>query len=375
MRFDTKLVHSGADPEAGTGDVVPAVHVAVSYDRRRQPQPPTHFYARGENPTREALEECLAALEDAAHAATFASGQAAGAAVLSLLAPGQRIVCVDDLYSGTRALLAHAARYGVRVDFADLADPDAARAALAADDLAMVWVESPTNPLLKVVDVAELCRHTRDRDVLVVVDNTFASPALQQPLRLGADISLYSTTKFVAGHSDVMGGALVYDDPGLDRRLREHRATTGAVPGALDCFLVHRGLRTLSLRMSRQVQNARALVDLLRASPRVGAVRYPGLPDHPQYPVAKRQMSEPGAIVSFEYRGDPARVLDRVRLFACAVSLGGVRSLLECPALMTHRPLPAAERAALGITDSLIRLSAGIEDPRDLVADLAAALA
>lgn len=373
MRFDTKLVHAGQQADTVTGDVVPPIHVAVSYDRRAQ-QPPRYFYGRSENPGREALESCLASLEDARYATVFASGQAAGAAALSLLSPGQRIVCGDDVYGGTRALLDIAARYGIGVRHADLTEPAGLRA-LDAPELGMVWIETPTNPLLKVVDVGEVRRLTRDRGVVVVVDNTFASQVLQQPLRLGADISLYSTTKFVAGHSDVLGGALVYEDGDTRRRLLEHRTATGAVPGALDCFLVHRGLRTLSLRMARQVQSTDAVVELLRASSRVAAVHYPGLPEHPQYPVAKTQMAAPGAIVSFEYRGDPARVLDRVRLFASAVSLGGVRSLIECPALMTHRSVPASVRAALGITDSLIRVSVGIEDPRDLLEDLAAALA
>jgi cystathionine beta-lyase/cystathionine gamma-synthase len=239
----------------------------------------------------------------------------------------------------------------------------------------MVWLETPTNPLLKLVDIGAVRRRVTGRDVLVVVDNTFATPVLQQPLALGAHLSLYSATKFIAGHGDVLGGALVYDDEVLDARVRDHRSAFGNVPGALDCFLVHRGLKTLSLRIARQVQSAQAVVDALGGEPGVGAIHYPGLVAHPQYAVGKLQMSAPGSIVSFEYLGDPARLLERVRLFSCAVSLGGVQSLIECPALMTHRPLPARVRARRGISDSLIRLSIGIEDPRDLVDDLRAALA
>ncbi|HEX2317149.1 MAG TPA: PLP-dependent aspartate aminotransferase family protein [Thermomonospora sp.] len=372
MRFDTKLVRLGQDPVDGTGDVVPPIHVAATYERRAQ-NPPRYFYGRGENPTREGLEECLAGLEDASFATAYASGQAAGATALSLLEPGARLVASDDVYGGTRALFALLARQGVRVDHADLSDPDALDAAFA-EDTAMVWVETPTNPLLKIADLADVARRAHARGALVLVDNTFAGPALQQPLRLGADITLYSTTKSIAGHSDVLGGALVYDDADLHRAFVSHRAATGAVPSPFDCFLVHRGLKTLSLRTARQVANARAIVEALCASPHVGAVHYPGLPEHPGHKVAAGQMAEPGSIVSFEYLGDPERLMDRVALYVCAVSLGGVRSLIECPALMTHANVPAGVRAALGITDGLVRVSAGIEDPADLVADLVAAL-
>lgn len=373
MRFDTRLVRVGQEPEPGTGGVVPPLHLATTYDRRLQ-DPPRYFYGRGENPTRDGLERCLASLEDADHATVFASGQAATAAALSLTTPGRRVVCADDLYPGTDALLGLLRRQGVTVEYADLADPARARHALAAPDLGMVWLETPTNPLLKVVDIAEVRRLTTGREVLVVVDNTFATPLLQQPLALGADVSVYSTTKFIAGHADVIGGALVYSDARLHQRLRDHRSAVGGVPGAWDCYLVHRGLKTLSLRMGRQVDNARAVVDLLRRHRLVGAVHYPGLAEHPRYATAKAQMAQPGAMVSFDYLGRVEDLLARVELFACAVSLGGVQSLIECPALMTHRPVPPAVRAARGIGDSLIRLSIGIEDPADLVADLGTAL-
>jgi cystathionine beta-lyase/cystathionine gamma-synthase len=374
MRFDTRLVRAGQEPDPDTGDVVPPVHLSTAYDRRSQ-DPPRYFYTRGENPTREGLERCLAALEDARYAAVFASGQAATATALSLLPPGRRLVCTDDVYAGTDALLATLDRQGSPVRFADLSDPDRLPEALAAPDLGMVWIESPTNPLLKVVDIGAVRHHLAGRDALVVVDNTFASPVCQQPLALGAHISLYSTTKSIAGHGDVMGGALVHDDPALDGRIRGYRTTAGNLPGALDCFLVHRGLKTLALRAARQGHNAQALVDVLVGAATVGAVHYPGLPTHPQYAVAKLQMAQPGSIVSFEYLGDPERLLDRVRLFACAVSLGGVQSLIECPALMSHRALPAHVRERRGISPSLIRVSAGIEDPLDLVEDLRDALA
>jgi cystathionine beta-lyase/cystathionine gamma-synthase len=371
MRFDTRLVRVGQEPTAGTGDVVPPIHVSTAYERRAQ-DPPQYFYGRGENPTREGLERCLASLEDARYATVFATGQAAAATVLALLPPGRRLVCTDDVYPGVDALFEV---LGTDVRYADLSDPADRDAALSDPDIGLVWLETPTNPLLKVVDIEAIRERLAGRDVLVVVDNTFASPVLQQPLAFGAHITLYSTTKFIGGHGDVMGGALVYDDGQLDARIRRHRTVVGNVPSALDCFLLHRGLKTLSLRVARQVDNARSLVDVLRASPMVGAVHYPGLAEHPQYAVAKRQMTEPGSVVSFEYRGDVEGLLRRVRLFSCAVSLGGVHSLIECPALMTHRPLPAEVRARRGIFDSLLRLSVGIEDHRDLVDDLRTALA
>ena len=372
MRFDTRLVQAGQDPEPGTGDVVPPIHVATTYERRVQDEP-AYFYARGENPTREGLEACLASLEDVRFATVFSSGQAAGATALSLLGPGDRLIASDDLYGGTHALFDLAARGGVVVDHADLTDLGALDAALDRD-AALIWVETPTNPLLKVADLAAVSERAHARGARVLVDNTFAGPALQQPLRFGADVSLYSTTKSIAGHSDVLGGALVHDDDDLHRAFLAHRTTVGNVPGPLDCYLIRRGLKTLSVRVARQVANARAIAGMLQESEHVGGLRYPGLAGHPQHEVVARQMSAPGSIVTFEYLGDTSRLLREVRLYACAVSLGGVRSLIERPAMMTHAAVPRAVRLALGVTDDLVRVSAGIEDPADLVEDLAAAL-
>ncbi|RJO72521.1 PLP-dependent transferase [Nocardia panacis] len=370
MRFDTRLIHSGQPPTPGTGDIVPPIHMATTYDRFQQ-DPPRHFYSRGENPTREALEECLAALEDARHCAVFSSGQAAATAALSLLTPGQRLVSSRDVYGGTYALFEVLSRYGIRVDYADFTDSEQLRRVLSTE-AAMVWVETPSNPLLELTDLTEVVALARG--ATVVVDNTFASPALQRPLDLGAQVSLYSTTKFIAGHADVLGGALVCDIEALHRRFVAHRTVTGGVPGGLDCYLVHRGVKTLSLRVARQGETAQLLAEMLAAAPAVAEVKYPGLPTHPQRHLVGTQMSGPGSIVSFRYRGDPEKLMARTELFACAVSLGGVRSLIECPALMTHRPIPRETRLAVGITDDLIRLSAGIEDPADLVADLRRAM-
>jgi cystathionine beta-lyase/cystathionine gamma-synthase len=372
MRFDTRLVRIGQEPDGDAGDLVPPIHLTTTYERRGQ-DPPRYFYARGENQTREGLERALAALEDARFATVLSSGQAAGATAATLAGPGRRVIASDDVYGGTYALLGSLARYGIAVDYVDLSEPGALDAALG-DDVALIWIESPTNPLLKVADLTAICRRARDRGVRVLVDNTFAGPALQRPLRCGADVTLYSTTKSIAGHADVLGGALVYDDEELHRAFRSHRTVYGNVPSPFDCFLVHRGLKTLSLRTARQVGNAEAIAAALRDSAHAGTVRYPGLREHPQHELARAQMAAPGSIVSFDYLGDPEKLLHRVRHFACAASLGGVRSLITHPATMTHAAVPRAVRLAGGVSDNLIRVSAGIEDPADLVEDLLTAL-
>lgn len=378
MRFDTKLVQSGQRARSGAGDLIPPVHLAATYERGPQ-EPPRYFYGRSENPTRESLEECLAALEDARFATVYASGQAAATTVLSLLEPGQRVVASDDLYAGTHALLDRLRRYGVDVEYADLSDPAERERTFAPArnkglrPLRCVWVETPSNPLLKVTDLEAACRLAHDRGALVVVDNTLASPALQQPLRW-ADVSLYSTTKFIAGHLDALGGALVYDDPRLHERFLAYRGVAGNVPGEFESYLVRRGLKTLSLRVARQVESTAAVVDALQGEPAVGAIHYPGLTAHAGHAVAARQMSSPGSIVSFEYRGDIEQLLHDVRVFAPAVSLGGVQSLIEHPASMTHAAIPAGVRRRSGVRDELVRLSIGIEDPADLVEDLTTAM-
>lgn len=373
MRFDTRLVHVGQEPRDGTGDVVPPLHLASTYDRDAQ-DPPRWFYARGENPTREGLERCLAALEDVRFASVFSSGQAAGATALAVLAR-RRVIVSDDVYGGTHSLMGTLAAQGVEVRYVDLADPAVVARAFDEDaEGALVWVETPTNPLLKIVDLAEVSRRAHTAGAVVLVDNTLAGPVLQQPLRHGADVTLYSTTKSVAGHLDVLGGALVHDREDLHEAFTAHRTAVGNVPGPFDCFLVHRGLKTLSLRTRCQVATTGLLVAALRESPAVTEVRYPGLPEHPGHAVAARQMAGFGSLVSFRYRGDVDALLRRLRLFANAVSLGGVRSLAGRPATTTHRPVPQETRTALGITDDLVRVSVGIEDPQDLLDDLGRAL-
>jgi cystathionine gamma-lyase len=374
MRFDTLLVQSAERGSCGAGDLIAPIHAAVTYERNVQ-KSPRYFYGRGENPTREALEECLAALENVRFATVFSSGQAAASAVLSLLSPGQRVIACDDVYAGTSALFAAVARAGVEVDRVDLSEPACASSALApnSENVDLVWIETPTNPLLKIVDLEEVSRLAHDRGALVVVDNTFASPALQQPLKW-ADISLYSTTKSISGHHDVLGGALVYDDDHLHERFRAHRNVAGSVPGSFDCYLIRRGLKTLSVRIARQLESAAAVAVALQTEPSVSTIYYPGLAAHPGHDVAARQMSAFGSIISFEYLGDVAKLLEQVRLFAAAVSLGGVQSLIECPALMSHAADQRDPVTANHISPQLIRISIGIEDTGDLVADLRAAL-
>jgi cystathionine gamma-lyase len=267
-------------------------------------------------------------------------------------------------------------RSGVRVRQEDLSDPDLVARSFAGDlpGLRLVWLETPTNPLLRLADVADIAARAHACGARVLVDNTLASPVLQQPITLGADISLYSSTKFLSGHLDVLGGALVHDDASLQRQYLDYRTVSGNVPGGLDCFLVHRGLKTLALRVRRQATTAAAVAAALAAEPAVRRVHYPGLPGHPQHRLSGRQMTAAGSLISFEYDGDVDRLMGEVRLCAVAVSLGGVRSLLECPALMTHRPVPPATRARLGIADDLIRLSIGIEDPADVIDDIITAV-
>ena len=372
MEIETRLIHVGNDASDRHGDLVPPIHLATTYDQRWQ-DPLAYFYGRGENPTRERLEECLASLEDASHALVFSSGQAAGMSALSLLTPGQRVLACDDVYGGTYSLLTFAQRAGTPVTYVDLTDLDAVAAA-TTDDVGLVWIETPTNPQLKVCDVEAIARLAHRVGAHVVVDNTFAGPLLQQPLALGADLSLYSTTKSIAGHSDVIGGALVCSADELHRHLLSYRTAAGNIPSPFDCFLVQRGMKTMALRAARQVETAQRVAEALQDHPKVGAVHYPGLPEHPQYDLAKRQMSAPGSIVTFEYLGAVKELLSATSLWAVAVSLGSVHSLIECPAEMTHRPIPREQRLALGIGDNLIRLSTGIEAAGDLLDDLLLAL-
>jgi cystathionine gamma-lyase len=373
LRPETLAIHGGQTPEPVTGSVSVPVFQTSTY-RQRAPGEHTGFeYSRTHNPTRFALERSLAALEGARFGLAFASGCAATTTVVQLLDAGDHVVAGDDLYGGTVRLFDRVmARRGQTFTYVDASDAAAVEAAIGPRTR-LVWIETPTNPLLKIADIAAIAEACRRRGVMLAVDNTFASPILQQPLALGASIVVHSTTKYVGGHADVVGGAVVTDDAELYERLAFLQNSVGAVPGPQDCFLTLRGIKTLALRMERHCENAGALAAWLAAHPRVRRVVYPGLPEHPQHALARRQMRGFGGMISLVLDGglDAARrFLAPLRLFTLAESLGGVESLVEHPAIMTHASVPPARRAALGIDDGFLRLSVGIEHVEDLRADL-----
>ncbi|WP_409331781.1 cystathionine gamma-synthase [Trujillonella humicola] len=375
--FSTRAIHAGQDPDPATGAVVPPLHLTTTFKQDgvgglRQ----GYEYSRSANPTRTALQEALAALEEGTAGLSFASGLAAEDTLLrTVCTPGSHVVLAGDAYGGTFRLLSKvAARWGVEHTPVDLGDLDAVRAAMR-DTTAVLWCETPTNPLLNIADVAGLAQIAHDAGALLVVDNTFASPYLQRPLTLGADVVVHSTTKYLGGHSDVVGGALVVADDGLAEQLAFHQNAMGAVNGPFDAWLVLRGIKTLGVRMDRHCANAGRVVEFLTGRPEVSAVLYPGLPDHPGHAVAARQMSGFGGMVSFRLAGGEEaalRVCERTELFTLAESLGGVESLVEHPHRMTHA---SAAGSPLEVPGDLVRLSVGIEDVEDLLADLEQALA
>jgi cystathionine gamma-lyase len=374
----TRAVHAGQGPDPATGAVVQPIHLATTF---AQDSPGRHRgfeYSRSGNPTRANLEECLAALEGAQHCLTFSSGLGATATLMLLFEPGDHVVFTEDVYGGTFRLFDKVfQRFGLRFTAVDPTEPDAIAAAMT-DRTRLVWLESPTNPLLRVVDLEAVSEIVHGGHALMAVDSTFASPVLQRPLELGADIVMHSSTKFLGGHSDVLGGALLTSDDGLAERLRFHQNAVGAVPSPFDCWLLLRGLKTLELRVVRQSENALAIARWLEGQDSVVRVYYPGLEQHPGHALARRQMGGHfGGVVSFEVASrDAARtVLERLRVFTLAESLGAVESLAESPAIMTHASIPAEMRDRVGVSDGLIRLSAGIEDVDDLLADLEQALA
>lgn len=383
LGFGTRVIHAGQSPDPSTGAIMPPIYANSTYV---QDSPGVHKgldYGRSHNPTRWALERCVADLEGGAQAFAFASGLAAIATVLELLEAGAHVIAGDDLYGGTYRLLERVRRHsaGLSFSFVDLTDP-AALAAAIRPNTRMILVETPTNPLLKLVDLAAVAQVARAHDLIAVADNTFASPWIQQPLALGFDIVVHSTTKYLNGHSDVIGGVAVVSaeerNAGHRERLAFLQNAVGAIAGPFDAFMTLRGIKTLNVRMERHCTNAGELAAWLEAQPQVRRVRYPGLASHPQHELAKRQMRGFGGMISLELDTDLAgarRFLEACELFSLAESLGGVESLIEHPAIMTHASIPAEQRAALGISDSLVRLSVGIEDVADLRRDLAGALA
>ncbi|HYQ05311.1 MAG TPA: cystathionine gamma-synthase [Polyangiaceae bacterium] len=375
--FETLAVHAGYDPDPLHGAVMPPVVMASTFAQPEPGKPLKYDYSRSGNPTRSALESALAALEGGTRGFAFASGCAAATTLLHFLKPGDHVISGDDVYGGTFRLFDKVMKpFGLESSFVDLGDLSKFEAAIKPNTR-FVWFETPTNPTLKLADISAISAIAKARGVRVLVDNTFASPVLQRPLSLGADVVLHSTTKYINGHSDVVGGALITSDAELCERIPFLQNAIGAVPSPMDCYLVMRGIKTLPIRMHAHVAGASELATRLAAHPRVSRVHYPGLTTHPQHELAKRQMSGPGGMISVELACDlegSRRFLQALRIFALAESLGGVESLAEHPALMTHASIPAANRQALGISDSLVRLSVGIEHVEDLWRDLETAL-
>jgi cystathionine gamma-lyase len=376
--FATRTIHAGQEPDPTTGAIMPPIYATSTYVQASPGVHKGYEYSRTQNPTRMAYERCVADLESGTHGFAFASGMAATGTILELVDSGSHILAMDDLYGGTRRLFSGVRERsaGVKFSYVDLSDLDAAEAALR-DDTAMVWIESPTNPLLKLVDLKAISALAGKSRALVVVDNTFATPYLQRPLELGADIVMHSATKFINGHSDMVGGIVVTGQEHLAKRLAYLQNSIGAVAGPFDSFLALRGVKTLDVRMERHCASAMRIAKWLEQDDRVASVLYPGLPSHPQHALAKQQMPGFGGIVTFFIKGDldNARAfLERCQVFSLAESLGGVESLVDHPAIMTHASVPAEERAKLGISDTLIRLSVGIEAVDDLIEDLDQAL-
>jgi cystathionine gamma-synthase len=375
-RCETLAVHAGADPDPATGAVVPAIQMSTTFKQDGVGGLRSGFeYGRSDNPTRRALEATIAALEDATHGLAFASGLAATQAIFGLLEPGDRMVMSDDVYGGTARLATRVmSRYGLKTDAVDLRDLDAVAAAFGGPQPArLAWIETPTNPLLKVLDISAIARLAATTGTMTVVDNTFATPFLQRPLNLGADLVLHSATKYLGGHSDVIGGLVATRSDELAERLRFLQNAQGAVPSPFDAWLLMRGMRTLTVRMERACANAGLIAVWLTGRPEVEQVHYPGLADHPQAELVGRQMRLPGAMVSFELRGGEAAaraVAGATRLFTLAESLGAVESLIEVPAVMTHA---SVAESPMAVPSGLVRLSVGIESVDDLIADLEAA--
>ncbi len=377
MKFATKAIHAGQEPDPSTGAIMTPIFQTATYAQAGLGENKGFEYSRTSNPTRSVLEACMAALEDGKYGLAFASGMAAESAILSLLSAGDHIVSCDDLYGGSYRIFERVMRrYTVETSYVPAGDLDAYEKAIRPNTK-MVWLETPTNPLLRLVDIRAIAEIAHRHKLLVVVDNTFASPYFQQPLKLGADIVVHSTTKYINGHSDVVGGALVLNDEEAYEAIKFYQNAAGGVPSPFDAWLILRGIKTLAVRMRQHEENARAVAGFLAEHPRVERVYYPGLVSHPDHELAKRQMSGFGGMVSFQPKGslvDIAQIVRRFKVFALAESLGGVESLVCHPASMTHGSIPKDIRESRGLTDTLLRLSVGIEDKEDLMRDLEQAL-
>ncbi|MBL7723331.1 MAG: cystathionine gamma-synthase [Chitinophagaceae bacterium] len=378
MKPATKFIHAGAEPDPSTGSIMTPIFQTSTYVQEAPGVNKGFEYARSQNPTRKALEEALAIIENGKFGLAFSSGVAATDAVIKLLTPGDEVICANDMYGGTYRLFTKVfERFGIVFKYVDTTNTKNVSDAVTLKTK-LVWLETPTNPLMNITDIAAIASVTKGKNILLAVDNTFASPALQNPLDLGADIVMHSVTKYLGGHSDVIQGALIMNDADLREKLYFIQKSCGAVPGPMDCFLVLRGIKTLGVRMKAHCENGAKIANWLRHHSKVGKVYWPGFEDHPGYAVAKKQMKDFGGMISFELKNDSVeeakRVLSSTHLFSLAESLGGVESLINHPASMTHASIPREERIKNGLSDSLIRLSVGIEDADDLIEDLKKAI-
>jgi len=378
MKFGTKAVHAGVEPDPSTGAIMTPIYQTSTYVQEAPAQHKGYAYARGANPTRNALQKSIAALENGKFGLCFSSGMGATDAVIKLLNPGDEVITSADLYGGSYRMFRRVfEKYGIKFHFTDLTNP-ASTSSLINPKTKLFWLETPTNPLMNIVDIKAFVDIARKNNILVAVDNTFASPYLQNPLDLGADIVMHSVTKYLSGHSDVIMGALVTNDEKLYQDLAFIANSCGAVPGPQDSFLVLRGIKTLHLRMERHCSNGRSIAEYLKNHSKIGKIYWPGFPDHPNHEIAKKQMRDFGGMLSFTLKNDSVEqattLMKSVELFSLAESLGGVESLINHPASMTHASIPKEERIKNGLVDSLIRLSIGVEDIDDLIADLDQAL-
>jgi cystathionine gamma-lyase len=377
MKFATKAIHAGQEPDPSTGAIMTPIFQTATYVQEGLGEHKGFEYARTGNPTRSALEACIAAIEDGKYGLAFASGMAAESAILSLLSSGDHIVSCDDLYGGSYRLFERVMRrYNIETSYVPAGNVVGYEQAIRPNTK-MIWLETPTNPLLKLVDIRAIAEIAHQHNLPVVVDNTFASPYFQQPIKLGADIVVHSTTKYINGHSDVVGGALVLNNEEVYEAIKFYQNAAGGIPSPFDSWLTLRGIKTLAVRMRQHEENARAVAIFLAEHPRVEKVYYPGLPSHPDYELAKRQMRGFGGMVSFQFKGtyaDVAQIVRRFKVFSLAESLGGVESLVCHPASMTHSSIPKDIRESRGLTDTLLRLSVGIEDIEDIIGDLEQAL-
>jgi cystathionine gamma-lyase/cystathionine beta-lyase len=379
MKFATKAIHAGQEPDPSTGAIMTPIYQTSTYWQKSPGDNKGYEYSRGTNPTRKALEGCLAALENAKYGLAFSSGMGATDAVMKLLKPGDEVITGNDLYGGSYRIFTKVfANYGIKFHFLDLSNSEIINNYIN-ENTKLVWIETPTNPTMQIIDIEAIARITKTKGLMLVVDNTFASPYLQNPMDLGATIVMHSVTKYIGGHSDVVMGALMMDDEDLYKRLWFIYNACGATPGPMDSFLVLRGIKTLHLRMKAHCENGRKVAEFLKTHPKVDKIYWPGFTDHPNHEIAKKQMRDFGGMISITLKGadlnETFRIASSFKVFSLAESLGGVESLINHPVTMTHASIPKEEREKAGVVDNLLRLSVGVEDADDLIDDLKRALA